>query len=135
MQVLCLPPTILNLSMNAFAHSFFGFNAVFISLKTFFLSITSTQIYILEVIYSHIADHNCTLDICIVYFTLFYFIILITYTIGFMTYFFICICITHLLSILIVPHHCFNCILCNVLLFFNIVFYVYICTLSEINMM
>ena len=30
------------------------------------LSITSTQVYILEVLCSHSGDHNCTYDICIV---------------------------------------------------------------------
>ena len=50
-----------------------------------------------------------------------------------MTYLFIFI--THLFILLLVPHDCFNCILCIVLLSLNkIVFYVYIWTfVSEIN--
>ena len=66
-QVLCLPQTILNLSINAFAHPHLAFYVVFISLKTLFLSIISTQIYILEVLCSQTGIHNCTHDIFIVF--------------------------------------------------------------------
>ena len=47
-QVLCLPPIILNLLMNAFVHLYLAFYVVFINLKTLYLSITFKLIYILE---------------------------------------------------------------------------------------
>ena len=93
--------------------SYLDFYVVFISLKTLVLSITSIQIYILEALCTNIGDPSCIYDICIVFFTLFLIIILITYSIFFNTYLFISI--TNLFILLIVPHNHINCILCIVL--------------------
>ena len=95
----------INLSMNAFIHPYLAFYVVFISLKTLFLSITSILIYILEVLW-----RSQLYTIFVLYLLPFLIIILITYSNYFMTYLFIFI--THLFILLLVPHICFDCILC-----------------------
>ena len=87
------------------------------------LLITSKQIYILEVLCTRTVilvavEIPIVHMIFVLYFCTLFFIILITYTIFFMTCLFICI--THLFIILLVPHNCFNCILYIVLYFFKL---------------
>ena len=61
-QVLCLPPIILNILMNTF-FLYLAFYVVFISLKTLYLSITFRLIYILEVWCTHTGDPYCSHNI------------------------------------------------------------------------
>ena len=49
--------------MNTFVHLYLAFYVVFISLKTLYLSITFTLIYILEVRYTRTGDPYCTHNI------------------------------------------------------------------------
>jgi len=87
--------------MNAFVHPYFAFYVVFINLKTLCLLITSIAIYISEVLCTHTGDLDCTQYLySVLYFcTIFFIIILITYSIFVMIYLFIVI--THLLIILL----------------------------------
>ena len=66
-QVLCLPPTTLNLSMNAFVHPYLVFYVVFISRIIFFLLITSILILILRAVCTHTGGRYYIHDICIVF--------------------------------------------------------------------
>ena len=66
-QVLCLPPTTLNLLMNASVHPYSVFYVVFISQIIFFLLITSIQIFILRAACTHTGGRYCTHDISIVF--------------------------------------------------------------------
>ena len=87
-QVLCLPPTTLNLLMNAFVHPYSVFYVVFISQIIFFLLITSIQIFILRAACTHTRGRYCTHDISIVFIVLINFLIFIftTYLINFFIY-------------------------------------------------
>ena len=67
-QVLCLPPTTLNLLMNAFVHQYLVFYVVFISLIIFFLLIISILIFILRAVCTRTGGRYYTHDICIVFF-------------------------------------------------------------------
>ena len=62
-----MPPTILNLSMNAFVRPYLAFYVVFINLKLLFVNFFNIEIHILEVLCTHAGDPNCTHDICIVF--------------------------------------------------------------------
>ena len=86
-QVLCLPPTTLNPSMNAFVHPYSVFYVVFISQIIFFLLTTSIPIFILRAICTHTGGRYCTHDISIV-FIFYHFLIFIftTYLINFLIY-------------------------------------------------
>ena len=66
-QVLCLPPTILNPSMNAFVHQYSVFYVVFISQIISFLLITFIPIFISRAICTHTGGRYCTHDISIVF--------------------------------------------------------------------
>ena len=82
-----------------------------------FVNYFHTDIHILEALFTQTGDPNCTHYICIVFFTLFLIIILITYSIfSWPIYLLLC---THLFSLLLVPHKCFNCILCIVIFHFS----------------
>ena len=64
LQALCLPPTTLNLLMNAFVHPYnIVFYVVFISRIIFFLLIT----YIIRAVCTHTGGRYYTHDICIVF--------------------------------------------------------------------
>ena len=85
-QVLCLPPIILNLLMNAFVHLNLAFYVVFIiSLKTVYLSITFILIYILEARCTYAGDPYCT-HYCIFYIMFYNYL---NHLLNFMTYLFI----------------------------------------------
>ena len=62
-QVLCLPSTTLNPSMNAFVHQYSVFYVVFISQIISFLLITFIPIFILRAICTHTGGRYCTHDI------------------------------------------------------------------------
>jgi len=70
----------LNLSMNAFVHPYLAFCRLHQSENRLFVNYF-ILIYILEALCTHAGDPKCTHDICIVIFTLFVIIILITYSI------------------------------------------------------
>ena len=65
-QALCLPPTTLNLLMNAFVHPYLVFYIVFISRIIFFLLITYILIFIIRAVCTHTGGRYYTHDIYIV---------------------------------------------------------------------
>ena len=75
--------------MNAFVHPYLVFYVVFISRIIFFLLITSILIFILRAVCIHTGGRYYTQDICIVFFVLIKFVILIftAYLINFMIIF------------------------------------------------
>ena len=124
MQVLCLPPTILNPSMNAFVHQYSVVYVVFISQIISFLLITFIPIFILRAICTHTGGRYCTHVISIVFIfeSIFLIFIFTTYLIHFLIYLDITFLILHLyfyvdliaLIVLYVLYFSifFNCILC-----------------------
>ena len=134
MQVLCLPPTIFNLSMNAFAHPYLAFYVVFISLKTLFLLIIPTQIYNLDILCSHTEDHNCIHDICIVFFypifNNYFNHLLNLFHYLFFIYIYLFVLPTYLFFYL---SPIIALIIFNVLYFFKCILCIHIWTLSKIN--
>ena len=82
-QVLCLPPIILNILMNAFVHLYLAFCAIFISVRTLYRSVTFILIYILEARCTHTGDLCCTHNIILCFLPYFILIILIIYSIFF----------------------------------------------------
>ena len=120
-QALCLPPTTLNLLMNAFVHPYLVLYVIFISRIIFFLLITYILIFIIRAECTHTGSRYYTQDICIVFFNQIFYI----YFYNLFNF-----CYLTLIS-LRQSHHCFDCIICIVLfIYFFIVFYVYIWTTS-----
>ena len=66
-QALCLPPTTLNLLMNAFVHPYLVFYVIFNSRIIFFLLITYILIFIIRAVCIHTGGRYYTHDICIVF--------------------------------------------------------------------